>query len=201
MAMNKIPEQKVGKSYDYSKEIILKNETIAFQKYREIVKKLLDVNQWHVIAKGYSSSFQIVNEVEEPQDRRVRKNDFIRIDVPGPGVPSAGGYDWVRVTALDQYEHNHKRKTFISLHPCPNPRSWSEEEAHFFKKFSSSNILIQQENEVVTLQYAGRNEVINMESPHLLDNIRNFLVGLSAKMGASFPQWKGLIDGLASNQS
>lgn len=195
--MNKIPEQVVGKSLDYSRELNLPDETAAFNRYRQIVKKLLEVNEWKQIAVGLSAEFVIVNEKKETQLRRVKKNDYIRIDIPGPGVPSADGYDWVKVTAFDQYDHQNKRKTFISLQPCPDPSTLDDEAAHFFKKYTSSNIVIKQEGTVVSLQYAGRNEVINTETDHMLDNVRNFLVGLGAKLGASYPQWKALIDGLA----
>lgn len=199
--MSKIPEQVVGKSLDYSRELILSDETKAYNRYREIVQKLLDVNNWKQTAIGVSAEFIIVNEKNEIQMRRVRKNDFIRIDIPGPGVPSAEGYDWVKVTSLDQYDHQNKRKTFISLQPCPDPMTMDKETAsHFFKKYTSSNIVVKQEGEMVTLQYAGRNEVINTETENMLDNVRNFLVGLGAKLGASYPQWKALIDGLAKQQ-
>lgn len=197
--MSKIPKQKVGKALDYSRELNLPDETAAFNRYREIVKKLLNVNAWNDIATGISAEFVIVNENNEIQDRRVKKYDFIRIDIPGPGAPSAGGFDWVQVTAFDQTDQHNKRKTFLSLQPCPDPRTFDTNTAHFFKKFTSSNIVIKQEDNRVMLQYAGRNEVINTETDHLLDNIRNFLVGLGAKLGASYPQWKALIDGLAKN--
>ncbi|MGN0002699.1 MAG: hypothetical protein ACI35V_04620 [Sphingobacterium composti] len=195
--MNKIPEQVVGKSLDYSRELNFPDETKAYNRYRQIVKKLLDVNAWQETAIGVSAEFVIVNEKKEIQMRRVKKNDFIRIDIPGPGTPSADGYDYVRVMALDQYDHQDKRKTFISLQPSPDPTTLDDDAAHFFKKYTSSNIVIKQEGNMVSLQYAGRNEVINTETDHVLDNVRNFLVGLGAKLGASYPQWKALIDGLA----
>jgi len=46
-------------------------------------------------------------------------------------------------------------------------------------------------------QYAGRNEIINVDNENMSDNIRNYLVGLAAKMGASYPQWKSLLKGMA----
>lgn len=195
--MSNIPEQVVGKSLDYSRELILPNDTMAYNRYREIVKKLIDINAWQQIAVGLSAEFVIVNEKKEVQMRRVKKNDFIRIDIPGPGTPSAGGYDYVKVTSFDQYDHQNKRKTFLSLQPSPDPSTLGDDAAHFFKKYTSSNIVIKQEGNSVSLHYAGRNEVINTETGNVLDNVRNFLVGLGAKLGASYPQWKALIDGLA----
>ncbi|MFZ4262122.1 hypothetical protein ACFRAE_08765 [Sphingobacterium sp. HJSM2_6] len=195
--MNKIPKQTVGKSLDYSTQLTFANETEAYHKYRSVVKKLLTVNSWKKIANGISADFKIVNDKNEIQSRKVKKNDFIRIDIPGLGLPSGGGYDWVKVTELQIQDHNNKRKTFISLHPSPSPITNQEDIAHFFKHFSSSNILIKQENNILKLQYAGRNEIINTNNDQLIDNIRNFLVGFGAKLGASYPQWKALIDGLA----
>ena len=195
--MNKIPEQLVGKSLDYGREIDLLDETSAYNRYRTISKNLLDVNSWKKLAEGISADFVIVNSNNEVQNRRVRKFDYIRIDIPGPGVPSTDGYDWVQVTALDQYDNQNKRKTFISLQPCQDPTNKDNETAHFFKKYTSSNITIKQEGNRITLHYAGRNEVINDDTDNMLDNVRNFIVGLGAKLGASYPQWKALIDGLA----
>lgn len=195
--MNKIPTQKMGKSFDYSKELIFDDETQAFARYRIIVQKLLNVNEWDAIADGISAKFAIVNPKNEHENRRVRKNDYIRIDIPGPGTPSSHGYDWVKVTELDQYEHHHKRKTFISLQPSPDPSSLEDHTAHFFKKYASSNLMVRQEENKVIINYAGRNEVKNTDTDHILDNVRNFLVGITAQLGASYPQWKALVDGLA----
>jgi len=47
-------------------------------------------------------------------------------------------------------------------------------------------------------QYAGRNEIINVDNENFSDNVRNYLVGLAAKIGASYPQWKSLIKGMAN---
>ncbi len=57
--------------------------------------------------------------------------------------------------------------------------------------------MVRQEENKVIINYAGRNEVINTDTDHILDNVRNFLVGITAQLGASYPQWKALVDGLA----
>jgi hypothetical protein len=51
---------------------------------------------------------------------------------------------------------------------------------------------------VVTAEVHGRNETPNTHTDHVLDNIRNTMVGLGAKVGASYPQWKGLVAGIAA---
>jgi len=70
----------------------------------------------------------------------------LRIDIPGPGLPSADGYDWVRVEKLTQEQ-----------------------------EMETSNFIITLKDADIEVRYAGRNE---------------------AKIGASYPQWKALVDGL-----
>jgi len=38
--------------------------------------------------------------------------------------------------------------------------------------------------------------VINLDVDLLSDKLRNLLIGIGAKLGASFPQWKSLLKGI-----
>lgn len=194
--MQQVPQQQIGKSIDYSRELTLKDKYTAYQRYLIIVNNLMQVNHWKDIARGISAEFLIVNSQNEIQNRNIKKGDFIRINIPGPGLPSKAGYDWVEVTQMQVGLDGDNSKTVITLQPSADPTSQHNDIAHFYKHFSSSNILIQLKGNKIILKYAGRNEVINKDSKHLLDNLRNIIIGIAAKVGASFPQWKALIDGL-----
>lgn len=91
----------------------------------------------------------------------------LRIDILGPGLPSADGYDWVRVEKLTQEQ-----------------------------EMATSNFIITLKDADIEVRYAGRNELVNTNNASNWDNIRNFFVGITAKIGASYPQWKALVDGL-----
>ncbi|HMR18104.1 MAG TPA: hypothetical protein PKA53_02290 [Sphingobacterium sp.] len=174
MIKKDIPPQYTGKTVDYHKSVDFSSTYEADRFFNEVKLKLVHVNDWHHITEGPSAEFCIVDAGGNLLERTVEKGDRIRIDIPGPGLPSAKGYDWVQVEDIDE-----------------------EDTAHFFKSLATSTILVEQTGSNVSLQYAGRNEVINTENESNWDNIRNFLVGIGAKMGASYPQWKALIDGLA----
>jgi hypothetical protein len=52
---------------------------------------------------------------------------------------------------------------------------------------------------IVTAEEHGRNEVPNTDTSSTIDNIRNTLVGWSARIGLSYPQWKSLVKGIIDN--
>lgn len=192
-----IPQQFEGKSFDYHKSVTLATKEQAELFYEQVKFRLLDINHWDKVAELPSATFTVKEASGDTIDRPVREGDHIRIDIPGPGLPSAGGYDWVRVQTITEMEENDGRSITLTLHPAPDPTQELMDTAHFFKQIASSTILLAQNDRYIELHYAGRNEVINTDNASMLDNFRNFMVGLGAKLGASFPQWKALIDGLA----
>lgn len=193
-----IPQQITGKSLDCFKTIDTATTVDAQQLFDKIKTKILDVNNWHQITGKASAQFGVMDEQGIYQERSVQKSDYIRIDIPGPGLPSAEGYDWVQVESIREEFKEGARRFSLTLKPSPDPSSDNTDIAHFFKQIASSSILLEQKGHHLYLHYAGRNEIINTDNSSILDNLRNFMVGLGAKMGASFPQWKALIEGLAN---
>lgn len=191
-----IPEQFAGKQLDCFKAVNLSKQHDADQLFKLAKHKLLDVNHWHQITAPPSAEFHIVDANNQNIDRAVQIGDHIRIDIPGPGLPSAKGYDWVQVEDIIEESTIEQRRIVLTLRPCADPTNTNDDIAHFFQKIATSSIHILQKQKHVFLHYAGRNEVINTKNESLADNFRNFLVGLGAKMGASFPQWRALIEGL-----
>lgn len=193
---NNIPEQYTGKTVDYYKSVDFNSRSQADDFFAEAKHKLMDVNNWHRITQGPSAEFCVMDARGRQQQRTIEKHDRIRIDIPGPGLPSSKGYDWVQVEDITEEETPHLKKIVVMLRPCSDPTHAGADTAHFFKNLATSTILIEQKMNNVYLHYAGRNEIVNTDNESNLDNIRNFLVGLGAKLGASYPQWKALIEGL-----
>ncbi len=195
---NHIPQQFEGKSFDYHKSVTLPAKEQAKLFYEQVKVRLLDVNHWDEIVERPSATFRIKDATGHTIDRLVQEGDHVRIDIPGPGLPSAGGYDWVAVEAIKETAEDDGSSIILTLRPAPDPTQDNKDTAHFFMQMATSSILLAQKDNNIDLHYAGRNEVVNMDNTSLLDNLRNFMVGIGAKLGASFPQWKALIDGLAN---
>lgn len=200
MQQNKIPEQFTGKQLDYSKTVTFATSVEAATYFQEVRKRSLSVNEWHRIANVPSAEFKIMNSSGQIQDRTLQEGDWIRIDIPGPGLPSADGYDWVRVEKIASEDTGTQQEIVITLRPCPDPSNNNPDTAHFFTHLATSSFILRRSDSDVLIHYAGRNEVINTENISAWDNFRNFLIGLGAKLGASYPQWKGLVDGLSDVQ-
>ncbi|NGM66980.1 hypothetical protein [Sphingobacterium sp. SGR-19] len=192
----KIPEQVEGKSLDCFKSVNLSSQEEATRFFERIKSRLLDVNRWNEITKAPSATFTIKDAFGRTMERLVQKGDYIRIDIPGPGLPSAKGYDWVQVEDIAETADTDGASIVLTLRPCADPTQDNTDTAHFFKQLATSSFLVEQKGDHIYLHYAGRNEIINTDNASILDNLRNFMVGLGAKMGASFPQWKALVEGL-----
>lgn len=195
---NTIPKQHIGKKLDYSRILICSNESTTDQTFKMIKRKIENVNEWHKVADSPSAIFQIMDSQNNTLYRTVKQGDYIRIDIPGPGLPSADGFDWVKVDHIISQDSYLSRQFTLTLRPCPDPTHKGNDTAHFFKDLATSSFSAEMTGRSVLVRYAGRNEVINTENDAIADNFRNFLIGLAAKLGASYPQWKALVDGLVS---
>src|SRR5690606_14865619 len=116
-----IPEQIEGKAYDYFKTVDSSSTTEADQFFQKAKKRLLDVNHWADIAGTPSAKFKTKNEYGLELDRPVRQGDYIQIDIPGPGLPSAEGYDWVRVESINEESTAERQQICITLRPTVDP--------------------------------------------------------------------------------
>lgn len=194
---NIIPTQNEGKQLDCFETVEYDNAAIASEVFAVAKARLLAINQWYEVAKIPAAVFKLVDNQNHLLDRSARVHDHIRIDIPGPGLQSTHGYDWVEVVDLIEKEEPDYRFVVITMRPCADPTSDNPDTAHFFKNLATSTLLIEQKANNILYQYAGRNETINLDNESQMDNIRNFLVGLGAKLGASYPQWKALVKGLS----
>ncbi|WP_333802109.1 hypothetical protein [Sphingobacterium multivorum] len=196
---NIIPEQKEGKRLDCFESLEFASEDIANLAFELGVENLRKVNHWYTLAQLPATTFQLTGGYGTPIDRLLELHDYIRLDIPGPGLPSSGGYDCVHVVNLTLDKTDDYKVFALTLKPCPDPSHPGDKNtAHFFEGISSSTFLIEQRRNSILFQYAGRNEIINVDNENFSDNVRNYLVGLAAKIGASYPQWKSLIKGMAN---
>ena len=197
---NVIPPQHEGKQLDLKTEKKLESEEQSIDFFKLVKAQLLKAYEWHHIAKVPAATFVLTDETGNELLRKMKENDLIRIDIPGPGNTKGDGYDWVRVEKIVD-EESPKQIFAITLRPSSNPKNKDPEIAHFFKEKATSTLLVTRDGLKVIIEYHGRNEIVNSDSSKLTDKIRNTLVGLGAKLGLSFSQWKSLIEGLADDKN
>src|SRR5678816_3050432 len=114
-----VPTQFAGQEIEVEATKKLKDEAYAKSLYNVAKKKLLDVNNWKKIAGALTAQFQIINEKGEEVTRDVRKGDYLRINIPGPGSKEGDGYDWVHVEELKETNMESVSYTHLRAHETP----------------------------------------------------------------------------------
>lgn len=200
--MNKyIPSQKRGKQVDLNARVVLTGESEAVDFFKLAKHNLFNINRWYALATLPAATFTLTDGAgNETRKERAMEGDFVRIDIPGPGPSSGDGYDWVRVEKMVDEVSDNGPICAITLRPAVNPSDPAAGPAHFFEDSASSTLIVRQEGKEVIASYHGRNEVVNTAMDSQIDNLRNAVVGWSAKMGLSYPQWESLIQGLTKKK-
>ncbi|SEL29382.1 hypothetical protein [Parapedobacter koreensis] len=194
-----VPPQHTGKQVDLDAHIDLPDEESARNFFLLAKRRLLDVNNWYQIAEIPMATFVLTDEYGgEAVKSRPEEGDKIRVDIPGPGPSAGDGYDWVVIEAIDEVDGQASEMCSITLRPTANPLKLNDDTAHFFKDVASSTIVVERQGHQVIARYHGRNEVTNTDTDSVVDNARNAMVGIGAKLGLSYPQWKSLVAGLVS---
>jgi len=192
-----IPAQHTGKSLDIKDSRTFDSESDSKFFYQEAKNRLLQINKWYEIANLPVASFEHLDSFGEHSMETPQEGDFIKIDIPGPGLNTTGGYDYVQIEQIDESSDASQDLITLTLRPSSLPNLEDDHETkHFFKNMASSSIQVKRDGKTVEANYFGRNEVINLELDSLLDKLRNLFVALGAKLGASSSQWKALISGI-----
>ena len=191
-----VPAQFTGQEIEADATKELKDEAAAKSLYNVAKKKLLDVDNWNKIAGTITAKFQIIDEKGEEVTRDVRKGDYLRINIPGPGSKEGDGYDWVLVEELKEINRGSLQSVGFRVRPTENPFGEKNETSHFYSKEATSSFIICRENAQLISWIVDRNLLPNTESGSLVDKVRDVVVGVSAIAGLSKVQWQQLADGL-----
>ena len=195
-----IPTQKKGRQLDTSQSISFQNNQQAKDFYHIVRNRLLNINAWYQVAKLPLASFQLLDHIGQPKEQNPAIGDYLRINVPGPGLQSTDGYDIVHIDNIEETNEENLQIVTITLRPSMDPTAVQDHEIkHFFSNLATSTLQIKRNEKTIEANYFGRNEVINLDMDHLSEKVRNLLIGVGAKLGFSFPQWKSLMSGLVNN--
>jgi len=84
-----VPEHCTGKEIEACASVTLDTLGDASIAYRHARERLFDINNWHRIAGTISARFQLLDASGKQVDRSPHEADFIRVDIPGPGIKQA----------------------------------------------------------------------------------------------------------------
>ena len=147
------------------------------------------------------SAFSLTDAQGNEVQRKATDGDHIKIDIPGPGTKTGKGYDWVVIEQIKEEVLDGAEVLSMTVRPAANPLNDDEHTAHFLSAEATSTFQVKRISNTIYAEEHGRNEVPNTDLEDTMDNIRNTFVGWGAKLGFSYPQWKGLVKGLLANTS
>lgn len=197
-----VPEQRSGQSSFTHSHIECRNNNHAKECYGVAAERLRNVNRWHEYAGKPTATFQLFDEGGNVINRPVQKNDYLRINIPGPDNPDGSGSDWVQVQQVGEKSTQQQELIFITVKTVSNPLVHTTHPAHFFDQPATSTFVVYRKQLTVMAIVFGRNEHSNLKSPNLLTRIRNWIIYIGAQLGLANLQWKALTHGLLHiNQS
>jgi hypothetical protein len=198
---NQIPEQHEGGQLDTVAKTDFPSVQEAKAFYQIAKNRLLNVSCWAQICKVPLSTFTLTDATGQEVIKEAEEGDYLKIDIPGPGTHAGDGFDWVRIEKVHEEINNSSAVITLQARPSANPAQQDPDIAHFFSQQATSTFQVKQSGNTVSAEEHGRNEVPNTDTSHLADNIRNTLVGWTAKIGLSYPQWKSLVKGIVETDS
>ena len=179
---------------------VFDNDEAAKSFYNVARRRLLEVYNWAEVSQLPSSTFILTDRSGTAVQRTVEEGDYFKIDIPGPGPSTGDSYDWVQVEKIDEESDLANQAVSIRVRPAANPLKPDTDTAHFFEDTATSTFQVIRIRNEVYAEVHGRNEQPNTSTGKISDNIRNTLVGLGAKLGMAYPQWKGLVEGLVKTE-
>lgn len=186
-----VPMQTKGGFHDTESQIYFDNPQIASQQFTVLKERFLSIDQWKEYCGEGFADFKLYDSKGNYIERHPQVNDFIKIDIPGPGNFEAQGFDWVQITDM-----NEEPESFaVTCRPSKIPgNNKNNHIAHFYHSEATSTFTIKIHGNCIKAGIYGRNESPNFNAS-FLDKVRNLLVAAGGMVGISKIQWKRLSDG------
>jgi hypothetical protein len=195
-----IPEQQSGIETNTETSVEFNSPEEARTFYQKAKHRLLHVNDWHGFAGTLTANFQLTDKEGKEVNRAAVKDDYFKIDIPGPGPVTGDGFDWVRVEAIEEKEEEDRQSIAIRVRPASNPNNERKDVAHFFSVEATSCFMVKREKNTVTAAIYGRNEKPNTDTETIVDKARNTAIATGAVTGFAKLQWKSLVNGLVRKE-
>ena len=197
--MNLIPTQRVGDKTDNLYGLVCTDRRLAKKTYVAARNKLLQINNWGKTANNIlQTEFYLCNEKGEEVNRQPQMNDYIKINLLGPGSSSGDGFDWVKIEEIIHKQNDELEFTLIKVRPAVCPLTAGNDIAHFFDAAATSTFIVSRIKNEVIAEIHGRNEEPNTNTKKVADKVRNTMVAKLAAVKFSDVQWKTLCKGFLS---
>jgi hypothetical protein len=198
MSKEIVPAQFTGDKSTSEHTVSKPSAEKALETYRTARERLLSVNDWDKICGPHSANFQLMDDKGNPLHHKAAVNDYIRIDLPGPGTKAGSGYDWVIIETIEQKDSpsGNCNYTAIRVRPADSPIATEKQTAHFYEPTATSSFIVQRVGNRLSAYVYGRNESPNTKVNSFMDRIRNLIISISTFLGFQKPQWKSLVVGL-----
>lgn len=177
-----LPPQTRGEAGQTTAEVLTEREEDARYVFERASERLLDVNQWTDMCGSLAAGFQLTDEMGKDLQGHAAVNDFVRIEMPGPGPKGERGYNWVQIEKVEQPVGAATDDLFfIQVRPSPAPPIRADAgSAHFPGESATSTFVLERNGKRVTMTVFGRNKI----------------VGSAGAIGLLKGQWKALVQGL-----
>ena len=165
------------------------SEAEAFDKFRSLSRKLLQINDWKVNAGKNPTDFYLHNK-EQEKLAFAEMNDLVKIKMPAPKNQTGKGFDWVVINKLDSIEDTGMKVLLLQMKPHSCAENMNDQIAHFYTEDATNNFILAKKGKTVQLSIHGRNEIPNVKNIGFLNSCRNFFVANGGIFGGSKVQWQ-----------
>lgn len=201
LAIPFVPAQHQGEATETAAHHVSASEDAARVEFTAAVARLKAVNGWKALCGRLSSGFQLTDLNGNVVDGPAQAGLYIRIDIPGPGSTTGQGYDWVLIEKVEDVALNdHQEISYMRSRPTGHPLHKTEGVAHFLNEDATSTFIITRNYDQLTATVYGRNEVPNTHTGHVIDDVRNAIIGASGAIGVSKLQWNAWAKGMLGRQ-
>ena len=192
-----IPHRTEGDSHDTVSMYCADTIEMAMDYYKKLEARFKSVNEWHALSDKVKAEFKLLDGRMARPTESLEKGNFIRIDVPGIGNPSGGGYDWTKVVDIQNNSEEYYSPFFsMTLRPCAATDDTDETVAHFYSQASTNTFVVRRVGTCIYAEVHGRNEIENTSEVPVLDSVRNKAVAMGGKLGLGKMNWQGFTKAL-----
>ena len=191
-----IPSQSFGGFHDTVSMFFSESLEVANEYYKILEARIKAVNVWETYSDQVKAGFALlgVGTCESTADLEI--GNFIRIDIPGIGNPSGGGYDWTKIVEIQKGDDADYPFFLFTVKPCSAFGEPEQPIAHFYTEDASNTFIVRKVGTCIYAEVHGRNELENSTNGPLIDNLRNKAVAVGSKLGLGNLNWLGFTESL-----
>lgn len=185
----KVLKGEASKDKVYATSRQFEDDDSALFEFARSKERLFNVNGWSDIPGIANSTFELFNAKGEALARNhVQKDDFIKIDLPGP-LP----FYWVKVTDISQQSD----RAEFTVQPTYDPTEADDKTAtdHFFQAQARSIFRVERNGREISAMEIGIDEAINNNEEEAGGKgLMNTIVSEGGWAAFQKYQWKNLTD-------